>query len=212
MISEDDIIEYSENFSSEESTVLKKLSRETYLKIVFPRMISGKLQGNFIKMISCMIKPEKILEIGTFTGYSAICFAEGLSENGIMHTIEVNPELEDIVLKYFNEAGVANKIYLHIGNAIDVIPTIDGLFDLVFIDADKENYLNYYNLVFDKVKKCGFIIADNVLWDGKVILKPTPTDKETLGIIEFNEFVKNDKRVEKVLLPLRDGLMMIRKL
>ena len=211
MINKDEIIEYAENFSSEESSVLKKLNRETHLKILFPRMLSGKLQGNFIKMISCMIKPKNILEIGAFTGYSAICFTEGLAENGVLHTIEVNPELEDIILKYFNEAGVSNKIKLHIGNAIDVIPTINEVFDLVFIDADKENYLNYYNLVFDKVKTGGFIVADNVLWDGKVILKPTPTDKETVGIVEFNEFVKNDNRVEKLLLPFRDGLMIIRK-
>jgi len=212
MITEAEIIEYAENFSSEESSVLKKLNRETHVKVLYPRMLSGKIQGNFLKMISRMIKPEKILEIGTFTGYSAICLAEGLSENGILHTIEINPELEEIILKYFNEAGVSEKIYLHIGDAVEVIPSLDETFDLVFIDADKENYLNYYNLVFDKVKKGGFIIADNVLWDGKVLNEPLPFDTETKAIREFNSFVQLDERVENLLLPLRDGLMIINKL
>jgi predicted O-methyltransferase YrrM len=212
MITEAEIIEYAENFSSEESLVLKKLNRETHVKVLYPRMLSGRTQGNFLKMISRMIKPEKILEIGTFTGYSAICLAEGLSEKGMLHTIEINPELEEIILKYFNEAGVSEKINLHIGDAVEIIPTLDETFDLVFIDADKENYLNYYNLVFDKVKNGGFIIADNVLWDGKVLNEPLSSDTETKAIREFNSFIQQDERVENLLLPLRDGLMLIRKL
>lgn len=212
MITDAEITEYAENFSSEESPVLKKLNRETHVKILFAHMLSGKLQGNLFKMISRMIKPEKILEIGTFTGYSAICLAEGLSEKGILHTIEINPELEDIIRKYFNEAGVSEKINLHIGNALEIIPALDGSYDLVYIDADKENYLNYYKLVFNKVKKGGFIIADNVLWDGKVLKEPLPSDTETVAIKEFNTFVQNDKRVENLLLPFRDGLMITRKL
>lgn len=212
MTNETDIYNYAEAFSAEESPVLGKLNRETNLKILYPRMLSGKLQGNFLKMISCMLHPSSILEIGTFTGYSAICLAEGLTDKGMLHTIEVNPELEDMILRYFKEAGIISKITLHIGNAIDIVPTLNTSFDLVFIDADKENYLNYYHLVFDKVRKGGFIIADNVLWGGKVMKKTASTDKETKGIKEFNEFVQQDKRVENMLLPLRDGLMIVRKL
>jgi predicted O-methyltransferase YrrM len=159
-----------------------------------------------------MLRPSSILEIGTFTGYSAICLAEGLTDKGMLHTIEVNPELEDMISRYFNEAGITAKTKLHIGHAMDIIPTINTTFDLVFIDADKENYLNYYHLVFDKVRKGGFILADNVLWGGKVMKKTPALDKETKGIKEFNEFVQQDKRVENTLLPLRDGLMVVRKL
>jgi predicted O-methyltransferase YrrM len=211
MISETDIYNYAEVFSTGESPLLQKLNRETHLKILYPRMLSGKLQGNLLKMLSCMLRPSSILEIGTYTGYSAICLAEGLTDRGMLHTIEVNPELEDMISRYFKEAGIKGKTKLHIGNAIDIIPTINTTFDLVFIDADKENYLNYYNLVFDKVRKGGFILADNVLWGGKV-LKENANDKETKGIKEFNEFVQQDKRVENMLLPLRDGLMIVRKL
>jgi predicted O-methyltransferase YrrM len=159
-----------------------------------------------------MLCPSSILEIGTYTGYSAICLAEGLTDKGMLHTIEINPELEEMIRRYFNEVGISSKTSLHIGNAMEIVPTINTTFDLVFIDADKENYLNYYNMVFDKVRKGGIIIADNVLWGGKVLKdKPTP-DKETKGIKEFNEFVQQDKRVENMLLPLRDGLMIVRKL
>lgn len=207
-----DIYNYAEKFTSEESAVLKKLNRETHLNILYPRMLSGKLQGTFLKMISYMISPKRILEIGTYTGYSAICLASGLSENGLLHTIEINPELEDIERKYFEEARLTEKIKLQIGDALEIIPTLSEQFEIVFIDADKENYLNYYNLVFDKVKKGGFILADNVLWDGKVLEVPENSDIETKALQEFNQFVQNDNRVENLLLPFRDGISIIRKM
>jgi len=202
---------YSEDHTSKESILLQKLYRETNVKVLYPQMLSGKLQGSLLKMISKMIRPERILEIGTFTGYSAICLAHGLTANGLMHTIEVNPELEEMIMRYFTEAGITTKVKLHIGNAMEIIPTFNDIFDLVFIDADKENYLNYYKLVFDKVKQGGFILTDNVLWGGKVLEKVPASDTETNSIIAFNKFVQNDDRVENVLLPIRDGIMMIRK-
>ncbi len=204
-----DIMKYAEMHTQVESAVLKELNRETHLKILKPRMLSGHTQGQLLQLISCMIKPKQILEIGTFTGYSAICLAEGLAEKGMIHTIEYNPELEDIILKYFGKANMNRKAKLYIGQALEIIPTINEVFDLVFIDADKENYLNYYRMVFDKVKNGGFILADNVLWDGKVVTESK--DRETIGIIEFNDFVQNDNRVENLLLPFRDGLMVVRK-
>ena len=159
-----------------------------------------------------MINPKAILEIGTYTGYSAICLAKGLSVDGVLHTIEINPELSNISDRYFDKSGMKFKIQQHNGKALDIIPTLNDEFDLVFIDADKENYLNYYHLIFDKVKTGGFILADNALWDGKVIESPDQHDKETIGIVEFNKFVQQDKRVENMLLPLRDGIMMVRKI
>lgn len=202
---------YITGHTSAEPELLQRLNRETHVKILFPRMMSGHLQGKFLEMISWMVRPERVLEIGTYTGYSAICLSAGLTENGSLHTIEINPELEDFILKYIREAGLSEKINLHIGDAMEVIPQLDEKFDLVFIDADKENYLNYYHLVFDKVKKGGFILADNALWDGKVLSPDKKMDKETTGIVEFNDFVQNDDRVENVLLPLRDGVMVVRK-
>ncbi len=202
---------YIINHTSAEAKLLKKLNRETHVKVLFPRMMSGHLQGKFLEMVSWMIRPKRILEIGTYTGYSALCLASGLSENGLIHTIEIDPELEDFIMKYVEKAGLTNRVKLHIGNAIDIIPHLNESFDLVFIDADKENYLNYYNLIFDKVRKGGFILADNALWDGKVIKTEQKMDKETSGIIEFNDFVQGDKRVENVLLPFRDGVMVVRK-
>jgi len=198
--------------TKEEDSLLAELNRETYLKVIQPRMLSGHLQGKFLEMISCMINPKTILEIGTYTGYSAICLAKGLSVDGILHTIEINPELNVFSEKYFERSGLKYKIQQHTGNALNIIPEIDKEFDLVFIDADKENYLNYYKLVFDKVKTGGFILADNALWDGKVIKNPNQQDKETKGIDEFNKHIQQDKRVENILLPLRDGIMMVRKL
>jgi len=206
-----DIESYAEQHSKPATTVLQKLYRETNLKVLHPRMLSGQLQGKLLQFISQMIKPKSILEIGTFTGYSAICLSEGLIENGIIHTIDINYELEDIAKKYFEEASTTNKTKLYMGNALDIIPTIEETFDLVFIDADKENYCNYYNLIFDKVRKGGFILADNVLWSGKVLEVPHHNDKDTLGIIAFNNMVMQDERVDNLLLPFRDGLMLIRK-
>jgi len=206
-----DFDEYLLSHTSETNSILNELFRETNLKILMPRMLAGPLQGKFLEMISCMIKPMSILEIGTYTGYSAICLSAGLADGGMIHTIEKNPELKAIAEKYFEKAGLTKKIKYYLGNAVKIIPDINEQFDLVFMDADKKNYLNYYKQIFDKVKTGGFIIADNALWDKKVLIKPDPRDKETLGIIEFNDFIQNDDRVENMLLPLRDGLMIVRK-
>jgi len=203
---------YAISHTSAEPDYLYDLYRETYLKTMYPRMLSGHLQGKFLNMICNMLKPERVLEIGTFTGYSAISMALGLPEKGIIHTIDSNPESVEIGLKYFERAGVAGKIISHIGNALEIIPEIDETFDLVFIDADKENYLNYYKIVFEKLRQSGIILADNAFWDGKVLSEPDKADRETLGIIGFNNFIQQDKRVENILVPIRDGLMMMRKL
>ncbi len=200
---------YAESHTSPEPGILKNLYRETNLKTVYPRMISGHMQGKFLEMISHMIHPDKILEIGTFTGYSTICLASGLAKEGEIHTIEVMTELKEIFMKYFKETGIISKVKVHTGKAMDIINELNEKFDLVYIDADKDNYLNYYKAVFPKVNKGGFIIADNAFWGGKVLKQVD--DKETQGIIEFNEFVQKDNRVENILLTIRDGLMMIRK-
>jgi len=205
------IEEYILNHSDAEDPVLAKLNRETNLKVLRPRMLSGHLQGKILEMLSKMIQPERILELGTYTGYSAICLAKGLKENGILHTIEINDELEDIITKYISKTELKKKINTHFGDARTIIPELNEKFDLVFIDADKREYLEYYNLVFDFVKPGGFIFADNVLWSGKVIELDEPDDEYTKGIFDFNKFLKNDERVEKVILPLRDGLTLIRK-
>ena len=206
-----DIIEdYAAKFSSPEDAVLSALNRETHLKIMLPQMLSGHIQGNFLKMMSHMLQPKRILEIGTYTGYSAICFAQGLKNDGKLFTIDINAELEDMCRNYFKKAGVENKIDFRIGNALDIIPSINETFDLVFIDADKTNYSNYYDLVFDKVRPGGFIIADNVLWSGKVCQENQ--DKDTTALHAYNEKVQGDKRVENYLVPIRDGLMVVRKL
>ncbi|MFH0866452.1 MAG: O-methyltransferase [Bacteroidota bacterium] len=212
MKQEHDILKYAEEHSSSEPDILKELNRETHVKMLYPRMLSGHMQGRLLSMISCMIHPEKILETGTFTGYSAICLAEGLKENGMLHCIEINPEYEEIIKKYIDKSNLAQKVMLHIGDARNIIPGLNEMFDLVFIDADKEQYLEYYKIVFDTVKPGGFILADNALWDGKVLKKGKGIDKETQGIKEFNDFVQQDSRVEKFLLPFRDGLMIIRKI
>ena len=212
MFSESDIHDYASLYTSEETDVLKELNRETHVKMIYPRMLSGHLQGRLLSMISKMIQPIRILEIGTYTGYSAICLSEGLQKNGQIHCIEINPELEEIIQKYVEKSGIHSKFKLHIGDAIHIIPTLKENYDLVFIDADKEQYLQYYHLIFNKVRKGGYIIADNVIWNGKVLLDTQKTDKETEGIKKFNEFVKNDKRVENMLLPFRDGIMIIKKI
>jgi len=206
----EEINAYCEAFSKPQAEVLRELERETHLKMLYPQMLSGHLQGKFLGMISAMLKPKAILEIGTFTGYSAICLASGLIDDGVMHTIEAEEELENTILRYFKKAGLEKKITLHIGKAAEVIPTLNMQFDLVFIDADKESYPTYYDLVFDKVRKGGLIIADNALWSGKVLNEKQ--DAETQGIHTFNQKALNDNRVENVLLPLRDGVMIVRKL
>lgn len=203
---------YAEKHSTKESDILYKLNRETHLKVLMPRMLSGAIQGKFLEMVSCMIRPKQILEIGTYTGYSAICLAKGLPVDGTIHTIEKNPELENMSKKFFKAAGIEHQVKYYLGNALDIIPNINEVLDLVFLDADKDNYLNYYHLVIDKVRTGGFILADNVFWSGKVLNKPDPNDKETLGIIAFNDFIQNDDRVDNLMLPLRDGLMLIKKI
>jgi len=211
-ISSPGIAEYAESFSSPESDVLAKLNRETNARVPMARMLSGHLQGQFLSMISNMIQPELVLEIGTYTGYSAICLAKGLRAGGMLYTIDINDELVPMVKRYFSDAGLTEKISFHTGNAINIIPGLGGPFDLVFIDADKINYSAYYDLVFDKVKKGGYILADNVLWSGKVLEDDSKMDADTLAITAFNQKIHQDTRVENVLLPVRDGLMLIRKI
>lgn len=196
----------------EESQLLKELNHETWEKVINPRMLSGHLQGRVLSMLSNMIGPINILEIGTYTGYSAICLAEGLDKNGSIDTIDINEELETITKKYFTKAGIENQVNCYYGDANKIIPTLDKKYDLVFIDADKINYSNYFDLIFDKLNKGGYIIADNVLWSGKVIQKINPDDLDTTAILAFNNKIQNDPRVQNVLLPVRDGLMVIRKL
>ena len=203
------IQEYAEQHTTPENDLLRKVNRETHAKVMKPRMLSGHLQGRFLSMISHMLKPKSILEIGTYTGYSAICLAEGLQPAGKLFTIDINEELEDQVRQSFAKAGVSERIDFRIGNARDIIPQIPGSFDLVFIDADKENYSQYFDLVIDRVNLNGVILADNVLWSGKVI-DPKP-DKDTRAIMAFNEKVHADERVENILLPVRDGIMVMRR-
>jgi caffeoyl-CoA O-methyltransferase len=197
--------------TSPEPELLKALSRETHLKVLQPHMISGAVQGQLLKMISLMLRPKYILEIGTFTGYSAICLAEGMVEFGQLHTIDVDEELETIARKYFAIAGLQDKITLHIGNALEIIPALDIRFDLVFIDADKLNYANYFDLVLPKVRQGGMLLIDNVLWKGKILELEKNQDKKTKAIHAFNQKIQADERVENVLIPLRDGLLMVRK-
>ncbi len=206
------LTEYCENHTTEESDLLKKINRDTNAEVLMPRMISGHIQGAFLSFISKMIKPDRILEIGTFTGYSAICLATGLSEKGKIITIDINAELQERVQTYFDTAENGNKIDYRIGNAIEIIPELNEVFDLVFIDADKENYSNYYQIIFDKVKKGGFILADNVLWSGKVIAQGSKIDKDTKAILDFNLMVHQDIRVKNILLPIRDGILIVQKI
>lgn len=197
--------------TSEEDDLLKELNRQTHLKILQPRMLSGHFQGRFLSMISKMIQPTSILEIGTYTGYSALCLAEGLKSEGKLLTIDKNPELEDFVRNFLEKSAYSENIEYVIADAMKYIPTINQSFDLVFIDADKGNYLNYYQLVIDMIPSGGYILADNVLWSGKVIDEKSVNDKDTKAIMEFNQYVMNDIRVENVLLPIRDGLLLMRK-
>ncbi len=203
---------YIENHTTPEPEVLKKLNRETYAHVIMPRMLSGHLQGKFLKMLTTMIQPKQVLEIGTFTGYSGISIAEGLGEDCTLHTIDINEELTGMVKQYVQESGQEKKVKIYTGDALQIIPTIDVVFDMVFIDADKKNYSNYYDMFFDKVSKGGYILADNVLWSGKVVEKSAKPDTDTKSILEFNDKITNDPRVENVLVPIRDGIMIARKL
>ncbi|MFK8044358.1 MAG: O-methyltransferase [Crocinitomicaceae bacterium] len=207
-----DISIYSENHTSPESHLLEELNRETHLKVLIPRMLSGHLQGRFLSMLSHMIKPKNILEIGTYTGYSALCLAEGLLENGTIDTIDMNEELSPIVEKYWAKSDYKNQINFHIGNALDILPALTKSYDIVFIDADKENYSTYFDLVFDKLPIGAHIIADNVLWSGNVLKDRSQMKESTAGIAAFNEKIQNDDRVENLLIPIRDGLMVLRKI
>ena len=202
---------YCQEHVSQEPEILEELDRKTHLRFVRPNMISGNWQGTFLRMISKMINPKTILEIGTFSGYATICLAEGLQEGGVIHTIEKEEEYEDFLNESFEKYN-KNKIKLHIGKAMDILPTIEEEFDLIFIDADKASYDAYYNICIEKLRKGGIIIADNILWYGKVGLSPMPQDKETLAINQFNNLITQDPRVENVIIPIRDGLMMGRKL
>jgi predicted O-methyltransferase YrrM len=211
MIVPEEIEKYIEQHTSEESEVLLKINRHTHLRVLKPNMLSGHVQGRALAMLSKLIHPKYILEIGTYTGYSAICLAEGIQSGGKLITIDRNEELRENNVKFFEQAGVSDVIEPLFGNALTLIPQLNYTFDIVFIDADKVNYLNYYEMVIDKVQSGGLIIADNVLWKGKLI-DPAQNDKDTKAIAEFNKHIQNDNRVENVLLSIRDGLFLIRKL
>lgn len=203
--------EYIEQHIDAEPEHLVRLYRQTHLTRLYPRMCSGHVQGRLLAMLSKMIAPERILELGTFSGYSALCLAEGLKPGGQLHTLEIDDESEDELLELFASAAPDKDIRLHIGDAIEIIPTLEGGWDLVFIDANKRNYVDYYKLVFNQLKPGGYIIADNTLWDGKVA-DETAHDPQTEGILQFNDMIANDNRVEKVIIPIRDGMTLIRKL
>ncbi|MGB0861267.1 MAG: O-methyltransferase [Saprospiraceae bacterium] len=204
------IQEYVEGMTTPETDILYNLKRETYLKVLSPQMISGHYQGRLLTMITQMIRPKRVLEVGTFTGYTAICFGMGLPEDGQVHTIEINEERENIIRKHLEKAELEEKVILYIGDAKEIIPTIDEMFDLVFIDASKMEYDTYFDLIFEKVREGGFILTDNVLWYGKVLEEKK--DKKTAAIHAFNSRIQEDERVENILLPMMDGIMIARKI
>lgn len=208
----EDLEDYVTAHSQDEPALLAQLNKETYQKILLPRMLSGHFQGRVLSMLSKLIRPASILEIGTYTGYATLCLCEGMHENGIIHTIDIKEELVDFQRKYFDKSPWGNQIKQHLGEAADIIPTLEMKFDLVFIDADKENYLNYYELIVPKMNKGGIILSDNVLWSGKVIEPLKEGDLSTKILLEYNQRLKNDPRVETVLLPIRDGLTVSRVL
>ena len=207
-----DLERYIENHIGEEDPVLVELDRETHVKLRHPRMVSGHIQGKMLGIFSKMISPSTILELGTFSGYSAICLAKGLKPGGKLVTIEIDDELKTIAAKYIKKAGLNDVIEQKIGDALDLLPQLKEVFDLVFIDADKRHYVEYYQLVFDKIVPGGYIIADNTLWAGKVTKPVVPKDTQTKGILKFNKLVASDPRIEKVIIPVRDGLTILRKL
>jgi predicted O-methyltransferase YrrM len=208
----DALDDYIVNHSEKEPKLLQQLTRETYQKVLQPIMLSGPYQGRVLSMLSKLIRPQSILELGTFTGYSTLCLAEGLTASGHIHTIDINEELVDFQRKYFEKSGFGNQITQHTGSAIDLIPDLELTFDLVFIDADKPNYSNYFHLIIDKLNPGGIILSDNVLWHGKVIEPLDEKDKSTKAVLDYNTLLKNDLRIETVVLPIRDGLTISRKL
>ncbi len=205
---DDYVVAHSEN----EPELLQQLTRETYQKILQPIMLSGPYQGRVLSMISKLARPKTILELGTFTGYATLCLAEGLQQDGEIHTIDINEELEDFQREYFDKSGYGENIHQHVGSAIDIIPKLNKTYDLVFIDADKPNYVNYFNLIVDRLNPGGIILSDNVLWHGKVIEPLKDKDVSTKVLLEYNTLLKNDPRIETILLPIRDGLTISRKL
>lgn len=206
----DAIDDYVVKHSQTEPSLLQELNKETWQKVLNPRMLSGAFQGRLLSLLSKLIRPTSILEIGTYTGYSALCLVEGLSSNGVLHTIDKNEELETLQNKYFEKSGFRNQILQHFGNALDIIPTIKTSFDLVFIDADKVNYVNYFNSIISKMNKGGVIISDNVLWSGKVVADLDPKDQDTKVLLAYNKMMQEDSRLETILLPIRDGLTISR--
>lgn len=208
----DELEDYIEQHSENEPALLAQLNKETFQKVLLPRMLSGRFQGRVLSMLSKLIRPLNILEIGTYTGYSALCLCEGIQEGGTLHTIDIKEELVDFQRKYFDRSPWGAQIVQHLGEALEIIPTIEMKFDLVFIDADKENYINYYELILPKMNKGGIILSDNVLWSGKILEEVHPNDVSTKVLLEYNLLLKNDPRVETVLLPIRDGLTVSRVL
>ena len=208
-----ELLAYCEDHTSKEDDLLLKITRETLAKVMMPRMISGQLQGKMLELFTKMQNPKTILEIGTYTGYSGICMARGLRPGGKLITIDINDELETMVRGFFDESGLANQIDYRLGNALEIIPSLAGPFDMAFIDADKINYGKYYDLIIDKMNAGGIILADNVLWSGKILVEEgQKIDKDTQAILDFNAKIQNDPRVENALLPIRDGMLMARKI
>lgn len=205
-----EIERYIVQHTTPEDAVLSELNRRTHLQVLQPRMVSGHIQGKILEMISCMVKPRFVLEIGTFTGYSAICFAKGVAPDGCVHTFEINDELEELASEFIGKSGYANKIQQHIGSALELAPLLNIKFDLIFIDGDKREYPQYYRMAKQLINRGGFILADNVLWDGKVVETPTPNDDYTRQILIFNKMVQDDPDVENVIVPFRDGMTFIK--
>ena len=204
--------QYVETMSSPEEALLRELERETYLRVINPRMISGHIQGKFMEMLVRMLRPRRILEIGTFTGYSALCMAAGLDDGGIIDTCEIDDELEEMIRNFFDRSQHGGKIRLHIGSALEIAPTLGERYDLVFMDGDKREYTAYYNMLMDTglVGSGSFILADNILWYGKVVEPVAKGDKQTQAIVDFNRMIREDERVENVIIPIRDGINLIR--
>ena len=203
--------DYVVKHSQEEPKLLQELNRETYLKILQPRMLSGHYQGRVLSLLSKLINPKYILEIGTYTGYSALCLAEGLKKSGELHTIDINEELFDFQRKYFDRSDFGNQIHQHLGNALEIVPSLNITFDLVFIDAEKENYIDYFNIIINKLNSGGVLLSDNVLWSGKVLDQTSQTDEATKSLVAYNKLLNEDERIESIILPIRDGLTISRK-